>query len=282
MKDGSVVTNPGKCNPDVLGPAGPPATEVPFVRIDRKDRESWILVNVPTHPDTIAGNLISADYPCFVELSLKERLENLAGVICTNGTSGDINHWSVTDPSPQRSFLEAERIGRAISAKVADQLLKVEKVAASAIRIARSKVRLPYISVTREEVDQAKKTLEKPYPKNVDFTLEVVNAKKVLRASQLSDKYYEANIVAFGLGNLALVGIPAEIFIELGTEIKNASPFKTTILNDLAFACAGYIATKKAYQQGGYEIVSNIFGPEMGKIMADAIVKLLHSCKNSG
>ena len=282
MKDGSVVTNPGKCNPDILKPAGPPATEIPFVRLDRKGRKTWILVNVPTHPDTIAGSLISADYPYFIELGLKEKLKDLAGIVYTNGTSGDINHWDVKDASPQRGFPEAERIGRAVAAAVAVRLLKAEKIPVLTIKAVAGKVRLPYISVTREEIAQAKETMEKPYPKGVDFTLEAVNAKKVLKASRLSGRYYETDIVVFGLGNLALVGVPAEIFVELGNGIKNASPFKTTILNDLSFVCAGYIATEKAYRQGGYEVVSNIFKPETGKILADAIVALLHSGENSG
>jgi len=57
MKDGSVVTNPGKCNPDIVRPAGPAPTELQIIRIHRIDKdESALLINFALHPDTVSGN----------------------------------------------------------------------------------------------------------------------------------------------------------------------------------------------------------------------------------
>ena len=69
--------------------------------------------------------------------------------------------------------------------------------------------------------------------------------------------------------------MPAELFVELGMEIKTRSPFKNTAIIDLAYNCVGYIATEKAYKEGGYEVTSNVYKPEGGKIIVKAVVGLL-------
>lgn len=277
MKDGSVVTNPGKCNPDIVRPAGPPADEISFLRIDAGDNRTWALVNVPGHPDTVGGNLISADYPFFIEDELNRKSGSFAGTIYTTGTSGDINHWDVADPSSQRGFAESERIGRTIAAGVAVEFDRAKRIANPSVRVARKKIKLPCLKVTVQEIEKARKVLEKPYPNGVDFTLEVVEAKKVLRAAEFKEGFLETEIAVIGLGEVCLVGMPAEIFIELGAEIRRNSPYKLTVINDLSFASVGYIARREAYRQGSYELVSNIFGPAAGETILDATVTLLKS-----
>lgn len=277
MKDGSVVTNPGKCNPDIVGPAGPPADEIDFLQIDAGGNGTWTLVNVPGHPDTVAGNLISADYPFFIEEELKKRASSLVGTIYTTGTSGDINHWDVTDPSPQRGFREARRIGRVIAAGVVSAFDRVKIIANPSVSVARKKIKLPCLKVTAREIEKARKVLKKPYPKGVDFTLEVVEARKVLRAAELKKGFLETEIAVIGLGEVCLVGMPAEIFVELGAEIKRNSPYKLTIINDLSFASVGYIARREAYHHRSYELVSNIFGPAAGEAIFDTTSILFKS-----
>ena len=56
------------------------------------------------------------------------------------------------------------------------------------------------------------------------------------------------------VGNLALVGIPGELFVELGLALKAnphvAQTFVAGYCNDLI----GYIPTRAAYAEGGYEV----------------------------
>jgi hypothetical protein len=56
------------------------------------------------------------------------------------------------------------------------------------------------------------------------------------------------------LGDLALVGVPGEMFTKLGIQIKRRSPFRYTFVVSLANDYIGYIPDKEAYDLGGYQL----------------------------
>ena len=60
MKDGSVMTNPGVNNPDILEPIGEVDERVNVIRIDRENAETVVIANFGNHPDTVGGSKISA------------------------------------------------------------------------------------------------------------------------------------------------------------------------------------------------------------------------------
>ena len=55
------------------------------------------------------------------------------------------------------------------------------------------------------------------------------------------------------LGDIALVGIPGEMFARLGLELRRRSPFRHTCIIGLANEQIGYIPDRKAYADGGYQ-----------------------------
>ena len=55
------------------------------------------------------------------------------------------------------------------------------------------------------------------------------------------------------LGDLALVGIPGEVFARLGLELRRRSPFRHTCIIGLANEQISYIPDRKAYSDGGYQ-----------------------------
>ncbi len=55
------------------------------------------------------------------------------------------------------------------------------------------------------------------------------------------------------LGDIAIVGIPGEVFVEIGLGIKKGSPFEHTFVAGYTNGCIGYMPTKEAFQEGGYE-----------------------------
>ncbi len=52
---------------------------------------------------------------------------------------------------------------------------------------------------------------------------------------------------------MGVATFPGEAFAELGLEVKAKSPFKPTMLIELANDYRGYIPTPEAHQNGGYE-----------------------------
>ncbi len=63
----------------------------------------------------------------------------------------------------------------------------------------------------------------------------------------------EVEVMVIRLGNLAIVGLPGEIFCELGIRIREESSADYTIIIELANDAIGYVPDENGYGQGGYE-----------------------------
>jgi len=55
------------------------------------------------------------------------------------------------------------------------------------------------------------------------------------------------------IGDGAIAGTPGETFAGLGLDIKARSPFAMTAAAELCNDIIGYIPTREAFSQGGYE-----------------------------
>ena len=74
MKNGKVVTNPGKLNPDIVKPEGPVDEEITVMAIRQDGRISAVLANIVNHTDTIGDDFVSADWPGRMEHTLQTKL----------------------------------------------------------------------------------------------------------------------------------------------------------------------------------------------------------------
>ncbi|HTU26406.1 MAG TPA: family 10 glycosylhydrolase [Pirellulales bacterium] len=80
------------------------------------------------------------------------------------------------------------------------------------------------------------------------------------------------------LGDVALVGVPAELFTGLGMEVKRRSPFKETYIAELANDWIGYLPDREAHQLGGYQTWMGLHSfAEIGtgERMVDQVVGML-------
>jgi hypothetical protein len=74
----------------------------------------------------------------------------------------------------------------------------------------------------------------------------------------------------------ALVFLPGEVFVELGLAIKQASPFRTTLVIELSQCVETvYIPTRAAYAGGSYEVTNSTLEPGGGEMLVEAAVSLL-------
>ena len=81
------------------------------------------------------------------------------------------------------------------------------------------------------------------------------------------------------IGDIAFVGVPGELFNDLGLDIKRRSPYRYTYIIALANDAIGYIPDRKGFGLGGYQLWSNWVShlPEgTGEIMADRAVQILY------
>lgn len=280
MKDGTVRTNPGLLNPDVVRPVGEvdPRVGVLFAE-DASGQPLMTWVNFAMHLDTVGGTLISADYPYFLARLLSRTKGPDMTIIFTIGAAGNINQWDVRRPGPQRDLGTARRLGEVLGAAVTKAYTHLEPVSAPAVRAASATLTLPVGKVTPQEVEEAKKVLATPPPPNVDFTLDRVKASKVMAIHRLEGQPLTAELQAVAIGPVAIVAIPGELFVELGRDIQRQSPFPYTFIVTLANDGIGYIPMRVAYEQGSYEPTSTRLAPGAGEMMVEKALALLARLK---
>jgi hypothetical protein len=106
--------------------------------------------------------------------------------------------------------------------------------------------------------------------------LDSVFAYKVLDVQARDGKPNDVEVQVVALGtDIAWVALPGEIFVELGLAIKQDSPFKHTIIAELANGSVGYVPARRAYAQGNYEVVSARCAEGSGEMLVDSAVRLL-------
>jgi neutral ceramidase len=277
MKDGTVGWNPGKKNPAILRPTGPVDPEVPVVYFESNEgRPVATYVNFTMHLDTVGGLEFSADYP----YTLARLLAAVKGpemvTIFSIGTAGNINHIDVGDPGPQSGHYEAARIGTVLAAEVLKTCRHLQPVAADRIQGKNEVIKLPLPSVTPADVQWAREIRAKFGKPDAAPFMDQVRADKFMAVSARQGKPIEAEVQVIALGNqLAWVGLPGEVFVELGLAIKRASPYPLTIVAELANDDIGYVPNREAYPQGAYEPVSARVAQGSGEMLVDTAVRLL-------
>ncbi|MDE2817343.1 MAG: neutral/alkaline non-lysosomal ceramidase N-terminal domain-containing protein [Chloroflexota bacterium] len=277
MRDGSVKTNPGKNNPEVIGPVGPIDPDV-YVLLAESDQGDplGVLVNYSLHADTTGGDQISADYSGWMEKHLKNMSPELdeAVVLYANGYCGDINHVNVNDPNQLKGFEESERIGRALAESTTQALSHLEPLRGETVHASQRIEALPAVIPTAEDIAWAQEAVAATPAGGGPGRDDLVKAHRDLALQELNKRHFDTEVQVLSVGNVAMTALPGEIFVELGLSIKEHSPFEHNLLAELANGNLGYICTAAAYPQGAYEPTSSRVVPGSGEQLVRAALAL--------
>ena len=228
---------------------GPVDTEVGVVRFgDEKMRAVGTFYNYAAHPICLWARSchISADYPGAASAQLEH--ETGAVALFTNGGCGNI--------APQKQMTGSQRAHQ-LGTNLAQEVLKTFTICEPipATRLGFQSVLLP-LPVRREIAEKW------------DMHERVRNVETVEG---------ELNVCAFG--EVALVGVPGEAFVEMALEIKERSPFKYTYLLYITNDDLLYIPTPQSYDQGGYEVSVAVLGPQAFGMLVEEAVRILNGLK---
>jgi sugar phosphate isomerase/epimerase len=273
MKSGTVRFNPGVLNPDIVRPAGPIDPEVGIVFFRKADsgRAAAALVNFALHLDTVGGSLYAADYPFHLEQSLRATFGKEFVLLFGTGACGDINHIDVT----KKERLKTDYIGKTLAETVNAKAGRLKAVAEPALAVRSEIVQTLLQRYGPQKVAWARENIKKVGTSELPF-LEQVEAYKILAVEMRRGETMPIEVQVFRLSrDVAVVGLPGEVFVDLGLAIKRASPFPTTLIIELCQDAPGYIPTKKAFAEGSYETVNSRIAPGGGEMMAEAAVRLL-------
>ena len=293
MRDGAVRTNPGVDNPEILEALGQVDERVNVLRFRRECGKDLILVNFGCHPDTVGGDLISADWPGFLCRTVERALDG-AACMFFNGAQGDVNHVNVHprggdgngmhmefDDVP-RGYGHARHMGRVVAGAVLQVCDKVCDCDVDAVLFRSRRICIPTNRPAPDELPEARRIVEMEQSgrtgelpwSGMALTTKLANARRILRLAD-SPAAVNMTLYAVSLGAVALVGIPGEGFTEIGLHIKRNSGWDLILPVCLANGCAGYFPTQSAYDEGGYEIVTSNFRAGVAElIMREAAVLL--------
>ena len=275
MKDGATRFNPGFLNPDIVRPQGPVDPDVNVVYFESPDSKPLsTIVNYALHQDTTSGSLISADYAYTLGrvLGLVKGEDMLT--VFSIGTAGNINHWDVKRPGPQSGLADSAAIGAILAGAVLKAYRTLEPVRLAPPQVKREMVRFPMVEVKPGDEEKAKDL----YSREKATLMERVWAQRILVTAEAirmgTPIEGEVQIIAVG-PDLAWVGLPAEIFVELGMAIKKASPYRYTIVNSLANDWMRYIPNRKGFAEGSYEATNTRGGPGTGELLVESATRML-------
>lgn len=297
MKDGSVATNPGPDNPDIVAPIGDVDERVNIIRFDRDGAETIVVVNFADHPDVVGGNKISADWPGFLRKYTEKALDNVK-CIFFNGALGDVNHVNVHPrggdlndmfldfDDVERGYGHAKHMGKVVTGAVMQVYDKVEYIDVDNIHFMQRDIKVPSNKPTAEEMPlaikynelhKAGKDSEIPY-KGMMLTTVVAESERKVKLEHGPD-FFEMPLSGVAIGDIAFVGIPGEPFTGIGRGIKETDGWRMICPCCLTNGSEGYFPMKEAYDEGGYETGSSSFKSGVAELIIDEGKKLLSNLK---
>jgi Neutral/alkaline non-lysosomal ceramidase, N-terminal len=296
MKDGTVVTNPGKLNPEIDCPEGPIDPEILLLGIKREGKLQVLLANISNHSDTVGGFQISSDWNCFLRKSLESKMGKKAEFMLLISPSGNINHFDVSTDMDQTSYAEAEKIGKGYANSIEAALNNLEPLLFSKMKTANEKVIVGSSDISRKELEEAREIVEKYKKFDIAKSKRVITSEDLAKKDPATLKHFAEgvielsldtndrcfNLVGISFGKLSIFCLPAEPFVEIGLKIKNEAITDKTVMivthsgTGADHITAGYIPNSFNYGRGGYEVThsENPFSQNTADKLMDGIKKL--------
>lgn len=286
MRDGTSEMGLGN-RPDLAlyreGPSDPEVGVAIFTTPELKTTAA--LLHHTCHPvHWNPHHAIHSDWPGAWAEEVRRTLLPDALPLVVNGCCGNVHHHDALNPhredTPQsmgRLLAEAVRTALTNAYFSHDDLILAYKT----IRFD-----IPFRRFPKPVFEKARQLIEKnPEPMWTDathtrfewdwhFAASLVDLEHVLA----NDNAFEYEIQALRLGDLAILVLPGEPFVEAQLEIKQRSPAARTFVAHMSNRYVGYIPTREALRRGGYETrpsSSSKLAPEALEMIVDRSVELL-------
>ena len=278
-------------------PEGPADPEVCVIGVqDIFGQWKGCLVCYALHPTLIhsESTVVSADYPAYIRKYLMWAKPGMVSLF-SQGTSGDQSSRYFRDG---QNFEEASRIGTIIGVEVGKVLDGMKMLSNIDLIIKSMETDLelrvyPGRRTAEENVKKAGERLDSLRSSKASYIdirnaeLKLLGAEDILGYIILQEKGITPDLLVdelpmeiqvIGIGEARVITIQGELFVDIGLKIKNKSPFKRTFVIELANGAApGYIYTKEAITEGGYETDTSMLGDGCAEIIVSSALRLLNT-----
>jgi len=254
---------------------------------DKKGDGLQLFVNFAMHLDSIGGNHVSADYPAYMTNMLQEAFGEQCAVLFGTGCCGDINRGFLPG-FPNRDGVEyARNLGAILGGEAIKACHMLEPSEAVQLGSCIEELTIPIRQYGEDELALARRALEDGdtlfttdhwteqhwYPPEVAR----LYAQEAIHINELPPEVTTL-VQVLRIGDVAIVGLPGEMFVEIGLDIKQNSPHKYTFIVELANDYVGYVPTERAFDEGGYEVRlarSSKLAPQARRMLTDTALRLL-------
>ena len=309
MSDGTIETHPLKNDPHIVKPEGPDSKNIfLWYSSNTEGKPLGMAVNYGCHATVMErdNDMISSDYPGKVTGYISKKLGSDIVVLFLQGASGNVCQVNPLDSSRTEVGVEwTRKMGEAIGQHAIELIEKSKTPSVGKIRLLHETIEIPRRRIDTDLVKWANKHVDIPTetPRLSDYGSELygqikapavsladlfetpfwanfyANEIRTLEKMRAAEPMLPLTIKVIAQDNWACVAVPCEVFIELGNEICEDSPFEHTSVVGLANGWNGYITTKKAFERkGGYEtkeVTSTMLIPEAYDMVLDIVRKML-------
>jgi hypothetical protein len=279
-------------------PNGPKDLQVPVlvVRENAKGAKPIAAMLVCSmHPTVLHedSTLVSGDFPGLARQYLQEHvLGDDCVVLYHTGPAGNQSPRHVTRAN---TFAEAERLGTILGEAAAKVIPTIEYESEVTLEVRSAGVELPLRTFT--SVEDAEKKLARSVTRLKELresraaktlvrtaetdwfgaqeTLTIARAAQGPRLNEIARTCLPAEIQVVRIGRWKFVAWQGEMFIEFALEVKAQSP-NTFLISYANGELQGYLVTKQAVEEGGYESGNAIFkSPDGGELIVAKTLELL-------
>lgn len=230
---------------DAVRPTGPFDTDLPVLVFEESSGTPVATVfNHATH--TIGVRQAGRRSPAFYGLAAQELEREQGGVhLFLQGASGSTHN--LTLGADEMVLRVKEAVNRA-------------RAAADATPVARlAGIKEPFEFRVRSFEESAEEEAVMSYCAKRMGSAEAATATAEVFRTQRAElapyqgKTRTTTIQTLLVGDVAIVGVPAEFFTVLGQEIKRRSPFRRTVVAELSGDWIGYLPDRLGHRLGGYQ-----------------------------
>ena len=256
-------------------PGGVIDPALPVIRFDDAEsgRPRALLCSYACHPVTLGpeNRAYTPDYPGYLVDRLSGACDR-APVVFLTGCCAQINTGHSAMDSivgrglERRTFAEAERIGGVLAGTAAHTAHRIappggtpDALPAASLVTASMRTTLPLAPVGRPD-PAAIAALERAAAElagDASRYGEAVMASAHLRWARTHDaavRQVDTEVAVIALGDVVIVLMPGEIFVEFGLELKRRFPHLHLVTVSYANDAIGYVPHRTAYEVGGYEV----------------------------
>lgn len=253
---------------------------------DKSNDVVAVIVNYACHPTVLGADnlLISGDFPGDMAKRLERHFTNSTALFI-NGACGN---QSTRFTRKEQGFEEVERMGALLFDSVITALSEKKNTNEFvALNAALGNITLPKkVFPPREDLvrnlaiaETARNSALNKSISSGEIRLAVTRYQGALISLNLSEILNKSGninseIQVFRIGNIEIVGVPVELFVEYGLEIKSKSLSPNTIIAGYANEVLGYVYTKEAAEKGGYEVFASPFSIETGEFIVNKVLEM--------